>query len=230
MPGACGSSACRRQLGDQVFIKTGCVQNSRLWLWQIALTQPKFALLNLLAIVALFLLCAALGLSLSIRRSAWRDAHVGWPYYARKPIASPHQVLYQRLVVALPGHIVMSHVPVGGVIGVRRGIDFELWDKRIRHLYYDFVVCTQDATVLTAIELDDKPESEKLRANSDWIKARASAAASVQLIRWRAKALPDQAAIQQAVGELEMHYAGGISANPCWWPPMASTSANPPLP
>lgn len=170
--------------------------------------------MNLLAIVALFLLCAALAFSFSLRRSAWRDTHVAWPYYARKPLASPEHVLYQRLVAALPGHIVMFHVPLDSVLGVKRGIDLGLWEKRIHHLHYDFVVCTPEAIVLAAIELDGKTTHEN--AQADWFKDRASAAAGFQLIRWPARALPDQAAIQQVVGELETQYAEGFST--LWWP------------
>ena len=184
--------------------------------------------MNLLAFATLLLLCAALGLSLSVRRSAWRDVHVAWPYCTRKPLASPHQVLYRRLVAALPGHIVMFQVPVVGVLGVKRVIDSEVWNKRIRHLHFDFVICTQDASVLAVIELDDKTGNEKVRA--EWIKERACTSAGVQMIRWQAKALPDQAAIQQAVGELETQYAQGLGANPCWWPPMSSAGGNSPIP
>ena len=33
-----------------------------------------------------------------------------WPYHARKPLSAPEQVLYFRLVKALPEHIVLAQV------------------------------------------------------------------------------------------------------------------------
>jgi hypothetical protein len=74
--------------------------------------------LNLLTLDTLLLLCAALVASVSLRRKAWRDADVAWPFYGKKPLASPEHVLYQRLVTSLPGHIILSQVPVTGVLGV----------------------------------------------------------------------------------------------------------------
>jgi hypothetical protein len=174
--------------------------------------------LNPFTIAALLLLCAALGVSLFQRRSAWRDASAAWPFYAKKPLASPAQVVYQRLVSALPGHLVLSRVPVSGVLGVKRGFDVDVWKPRLRHLEYDFVVCSKDATVLAAIVLDDQPRSAKDASNADGIKERASAAAGVRLIRWQAKALPDMAEIQELFGELQIPSFEdlGSSANQSW--------------
>jgi hypothetical protein len=131
----------------------------------------------------------------------------------------------------LPGHIVLFRVPVSGVLGVKRGFDFDAWGKRIRHLQYDFVVCAKDATVLAAIELFDKPGNEKAHTRSDWIKAQASAAAGVQLMRWQAKALPDQAAIQALFGEIPMPTLEeiGSSANQSWWPAVSIAKPDPPF-
>lgn len=185
---------------------------------------------NPFALVALLLLCAALVLRLHQRRNAWRDAGAVWPYYAKKPLASPEQVLYQRLVTALPGHIVLSRVPVSSVLGVKRGSDFGRWNQRIHHLHYDFVVCSKDANVLAAIALEGKQHSPQEHARATGIKERASAAAGVQLLRWQAKALPDPVAIQEILGAMELPLATGMqaSANQSWWPPLSSTARNAP--
>jgi hypothetical protein len=133
-------------------------------------------------------------------------------------------------VHTLPGHIILFQVPVSGVLGVKRGFDFERWSQRIRRLQYDFVVCAKDATVLAAIELDDTPGSDIARNSADWIKERASAAAGIRLLRWQAKALPDPAAILELFGELELPLAEDValSANQSWWPPLSSSRRHAP--
>ena len=124
-----------------------------------------------------------------------------WPFYARRPLSQPEQVLYHRLVKALPEHIVLAQVQVSRVLGVKKGFNFHQWNNRINRLSYDFVVCGKDSTVLAAIELDDKSHEGAARAETDRKKEKATAAASLRLIRWHVKSLPDQAAIQAAFAE-----------------------------
>ena len=187
--------------------------------------------MNPLVLLLVLLLCALLLLRLSQRRRARRAGRGPWPFYAKRPLASPEQVLYQRLVSALPGCMVLSGVELSSVLGVKRGADLARWNKRIRHLRYDFVVCARDATVLAAIDLEDTASrSAGDSARADRIKGRASAAAGVRLLRWQARALPDQAAIEAAFGELQMPFFEEIasSANQSWWPPISSAARHPP--
>jgi hypothetical protein len=182
--------------------------------------------LNPFAIAVVLLLGAILCVRVSNRRKAWHDAKVPWPFYAKTPLAGPAQVLYQRLVSALPGHIVLSGVAVSDVLGVKRGFDFGIWNRRIRGLRYDFVVYAPYATLLTAIELEDKPRSALERSQADAIKQRASAVAGVRLLRWQAKALPDQDAIRGAFSEPPLAQDDSTSANQSWWPPLPSSGKN----
>ena len=139
--------------------------------------------MNLFAIATLLLLCVVLGLHLNRRRAAKRNAREPWPFYAKRPLAGPEQVLHQRLVTALPGFIVMSRVPVSGVLGIKRGHNIKTWTLRIRHLQYDFVVCSKDATVVAAIKLEASARRDIRKASADQFKDRASAAAGVRLLR-----------------------------------------------
>ena len=66
----------------------------------------------------------------------------------------PEQLLYHRLVRALPEHIVLAQVQASRVLGVKKGYRFHEWSNRINRLSYDFVVCGKDSTVIAAIELD----------------------------------------------------------------------------
>lgn len=121
-----------------------------------------------------------------------------WPFYAKRPLTHPEQVLYHRLVRALPEHIVLAQVQVSRVLGVKKGYNFGEWNNRINRLSYDFVICAKDATVLAAVELDDKTHERSDRKATDDKKNRATAAAGVRLLRWNVKAFPDETAIRSA--------------------------------
>ena len=120
-----------------------------------------------------------------------------WPFYVKKPLSQPEQVLYHRLIRALPEHIVLAQVQVSRVLGVKKGSNFNEWNNRINRLSYDFVVCGKDATVIAAIELDDKTHESKTRAATDEKKNKASADAGLRLIRWHVRSLPTEEAIRQ---------------------------------
>ena len=189
----------------------------------------KFAPLTLPSLSPLLLvllLCALLALRLLRLREIARASTTPWPLAVRRPLASPEQVLYQRLVSALPGCTVLHRVALGEVIGVRPGADSRRWSARMRHLHYDFVVCSASATVLAAIVLDDATHSR--RANR--IRAQASASAGLRLLRWQRKALPDRAAIQAALGEAPrpLFEEPASDTNPSWWPAAPGSGRLPP--
>lgn len=133
------------------------------------------------------------------RRSLSSSDAAPWPFYAKKPLTQPEEVLYHRLVDALPDHIVHAQVQLSRILGVKRGSNFHQWNNRINRLSVDFLVCGKDGTVLLAIELDDKSHDRPARVEADNRKARALAAAGVRLVRWRVNALPDKAAIARSI-------------------------------
>ena len=152
---------------------------------------------TLLVVLSIFVI-AVLALAMLKRRGPTEKHEGPWPFYAKRPLSPPEQVLYHRLIKALPEHIVLAQVQVSRVLGVKKGFNFHEWNNRINRLSYDFVVCAKDSTVLAAIELDDKSHEGAVRADTDAKKDKASHAAGVRLIRWHVKTLPDQAAIQAA--------------------------------
>ena len=159
-----------------------------------------FSLESLKVALLLLLLFAIAIVALVVikKRSLVSIADGAWPYYAKRPLSPPEQVLYHRLVASLPEHIVMAQVQVSRVLGVKKGFNFHEWNNRINRMSYDFVVCTKDSTVVAAIELDDKSHESPVRAVIDKKKEKATAAAGIRLIRWHVKSLPDHAAIRAA--------------------------------
>jgi len=169
----------------------------------------KFPLLVLLLVVL-----ALVALVVLKKRGLLAGAKGEWPFYAKRPLSQPEQVLYHRLVKALPEHIVLAQVQVSRVLGVKKGFSFNEWNNRINRLSYDFVVCSRDSTVQAAIELDDKSHDAPSRADTDRKKERATSAAGIRLVRWQAKSLPNEAAIQAAFLEKQPVSAIGVERQP----------------
>ena len=149
--------------------------------------------------VVLFLLVLAVAVLLYLKKQGFLEGSGSgpWPFYVKKPLTQPEQVLYHRLVKALPEHIVLAQVQVSRILGVKKGSSFNEWNNRINRLSYDFVVCSKDSTVLAAVELDDKSHESKRRTTTDEKKNKATADAGLRLIRWNVKALPDESAIRR---------------------------------
>ena len=122
-----------------------------------------------------------------------------WPFYLKRPLTRPEQVLYFRLTNALPEHIVLAQMQLSRFLGVEKGYDFRAWYNRINRMSADFLVCGKDATVLVAIELDDKTHEAEYRQLTDAKKEKALSAAGVKLIRWRTTDLPDDTTIRREV-------------------------------
>jgi hypothetical protein len=110
-----------------------------------------------------------------------------WPFYAKKPLSNPEQVLYFRLVETLPDHIVLAQVQLSRLLGVKKGHNVQSWNNRINRMSADFVVCAKDASILAVVELDDASHKKADRQDADARTAKAL------------DALPDAAAIKTAL-------------------------------
>ncbi|MFZ3017414.1 MAG: DUF2726 domain-containing protein [Gallionella sp.] len=135
------------------------------------------------------------------QRSGLGDGEVEWPFYAKKPLTQPEQVLYHRLVSALPDHIVLAQVQLSRILGVKQGNNFHEWNNRINRMSLDFVVCGKDSSIIAAIELDDKTHEKASRKEADDKKNKALSSAGIKLVRWQVNALPDDAAIRLALAK-----------------------------
>lgn len=150
--------------------------------------------------IALVLIVVGLlaGVALLFRRSRRTRNDGGWPFYLKKPLTRPEQVLYHRLVKTLPECIVLAQVQASRVLGVKKGVNFGTWNNRINRLSLDFVVCLKDSTVVAVVELDDSSHDRADRREADRRKERALKSAGVAFIRWSVSAMPNEAAIRAA--------------------------------
>lgn len=122
-----------------------------------------------------------------------------WPFYAKKPLSKPEQILYFRLTEALPEHIILAQVQLSRFLGVKKGHNYRSWSNRINRMSADFVVCNKDSSIVAAIELDDASHQKPDRQAADAKKDKALQAAEIKILRWQAKAMPDVSAIKAAL-------------------------------
>lgn len=156
---------------------------------------PQFVLISILIVAIMLLFREQIFKKKTPLQTDWNDE---WPFYAKQLLSQPEQVLFHRLVNALPDYIILAQVQVSQVLGVHKGFSFYEWNNRINRLSYDFVVCKKDSSVFAVIELDDKSHESAERVEADKRKDRATAAAGIRMIRWHVKSMPDETMIEGA--------------------------------
>jgi len=147
--------------------------------------------------IFLILLVAVIAFLVFIKPKSQKnsDAEI-WPFYAKKPLSQPEQVLYFRLIQAFPEHIILAQVQLSQLLGVKKGNNYQSWLNRINRMSADFVVCNKDASIVAVIELDDTTHQRTDRQAADAKKDKAFNAAEIRVIRWQVKSIPDITTIQ----------------------------------
>jgi very-short-patch-repair endonuclease len=150
-------------------------------------------------LAVLVIVVVALAIAAVLVRSKRAASDGPWPFFAKKPLTQPEQVLYFRLVRALPESIVLAQVQLSRLLGVKKRADYQSWLNRISQMSADFVVCAKDASVLAVIELDDASHQSERRKAADEKKTRALEAAGIKLVRWNVRELPDDPEIRASL-------------------------------
>jgi len=122
-----------------------------------------------------------------------------WPFYAKKPLTQPEQVLYFRLTKALPDHIILAQVQLSRFLGVKKGNNFQAWYDRVNRMSADFLVCRKDSSIVAVVELDDASHERRDRQSADAKKDKAFSSAGIRVVRWQATVLPDEVTIKAAL-------------------------------
>ena len=97
-------------------------------------------------------------------------------YEQKRPLSEAEQVLYWRLVEALPECIVMAQVPFTRFMkpasgGKMASPHLRAANARIAHKSVDFLVCLRDFTVVAAVELDETHDIERVTTNDEFLKS-----------------------------------------------------------
>ncbi|HVJ38863.1 MAG TPA: DUF2726 domain-containing protein [Stenotrophomonas sp.] len=131
--------------------------------------------------------------------AASRKGPGAWPFYAKRVLSDAEQVLYWRLVEALPEEVVLAQVQLSRFLGVKKGHKRMQWLNRVNQKSADFVVCKKNFAVVTVIELDDSTHLRPARRKADADKERAITAAGLTLLRWNVNKMPSVGEIRQIV-------------------------------
>ncbi|UOO89261.1 DUF2726 domain-containing protein [Vitreoscilla massiliensis] len=158
----------------------------------------------ILIIFALFVLVAILFLIFVATLKNKKDFSTDkapWPFYSKRPLSRPEQVMYFRLIEALPDFVVLPQVGLSRFLGVKKGNNFGQWFNRINRMSVDFLVCSKDFKIISAIELDDSTHNDENRKIADAKKDKALDSAGVQIIRWQVTNLPDVENIKKLISD-----------------------------
>lgn len=148
-------------------------------------------------LLVLVMIIVIVGL-LKVKSQDISGGHDIWPFYAKKPLSPAEQILYFRLVEALPDYIVLAQVQLSRFLGVKKGHNYQSWSNRINRMSADFVICKKDASIVAVIELDDSTHQKLNRQVADNKKDKALEAAEIKVVRWQAKSIPDLSEIKAA--------------------------------
>jgi very-short-patch-repair endonuclease len=151
------------------------------------------------AIAFLVLVALAIGFAAALLRARRSKGDSEWPFYAKKPLTQPEQILYFRLLSALPEHIVLAQVQLSRFLGVKKGANVQSWLNRISRMSADYVICQKDASVIAVVELDDASHQSDRRVTADAKKESALRAAGIKLFRWQVRELPDVTTIRTSL-------------------------------
>ncbi len=154
----------------------------------------------LIAVVLLLLFAAAV---IATRRGRALDGERLPIFRKSGPLTEMEQVLYWRLVEALPGYAVLAQVGLSRMIQIEKGPLWQTWFNKISRKSVDFVVCRKDMSVAAVFELDDGSHDREDRVRGDADKFVALQKAGYALIRWHVKKMPAVAEIVQTIQKIE---------------------------
>ena len=121
------------------------------------------------------------------------------PVTAKPLLSRPEQVLYGRLVRALPEHIILAQVALSQLLVVTRrdaAGRAQAISNGFRQLVADFVVCAPDFSAIAVVELDDRSHGRNAQRERDQRKDRFLQAAGIKVIRVSVGEMPNEAALK----------------------------------
>ncbi len=129
-------------------------------------------------------------------------------YFKKQPLSVPEQVMFHKLKLCLPNHIILAQVAFSQMIGAEDGTKKENDSKfaRAKQKVADFVICDKAFNIIAAIEIDDKSHKKETDEARDQILMEAG----IPTIRWKAVNLPNDGEIKQAIALLKCDSAGYV--------------------
>jgi hypothetical protein len=120
------------------------------------------------------------------------------PYKVKLVLSKPEQVLFHRIVAALPDCVVLAQVQMSSFLAVTAtGRVRQAALNRILMKSMDFLVCRKDLSIIAAIELQDGTHARQSRRKNDEFKRAALEAAHLRLVEYHVSRLPSLEEIKE---------------------------------
>lgn len=140
------------------------------------------------------------------RKSTDENTKDPLPYFRKKTLLNEkEQVLFHRLIEAMPTCYVMAQVRLADIVGIKKCKSWQSWFNKINRKSVDFVICDKSFAVLACIELDGKTHAQEERQKADENKDEALKAAGIPIIRIEASKLPSTEEIKILLENAVLH-------------------------
>jgi Protein of unknown function (DUF2726) len=118
------------------------------------------------------------------------DTIQAWPPQAVRVMTLGERQAYEILKRALPGHVILSQVPLSRFISVPTRNPYTLWLQRAGRLAVDLLVCDYSSRAVVAVEVRTADESKRSAKRHNRL-VQVLRAAGVQVLEWDEDNLPD---------------------------------------
>jgi hypothetical protein len=130
------------------------------------------------------------------QREEGLDTIQAWPPQAVRVMTLGERQAYEVLKRALPGHVILSQVPLSRFISVPTRNPYQLWLQRAGRLAVDLLVCDYSSRAVAAVEVRTADESKRSAKRHQRL-VQVLRAAGVQVLEWDEDALPDVAVARE---------------------------------
>jgi hypothetical protein len=130
------------------------------------------------------------------QREEGLDTVQAWPPQAVRVMTLGERQAYEVLKRALPGHVILSQVPLSRFISVPTRNPYQLWLQRAGRLAVDLLVCDYSSRAVAAVEVRTADESKRSAKRHQRL-VQVLRAAGVQVFEWDEDDLPDVVAARE---------------------------------
>jgi Protein of unknown function (DUF2726) len=124
------------------------------------------------------------------QREEGLDTIQAWPPQAVRVMTLGERQAYEVLKRALPGHVILSQVPLSRFISVPTRNPYHLWLQRAGRLAVDLLVCDYSSRAVAAVEVRTADESKRSAKRHQRL-VQVLRAAGVQVLEWDEDNLPE---------------------------------------
>jgi Protein of unknown function (DUF2726) len=124
------------------------------------------------------------------QREEGLDTIQAWPPQAVRVMTLGERQAYEVLKRALPGHVILSQVPLSRFISVPTRNPYTLWLQRAGRLAVDLLVCDYSSRAVAAVEVRTADESKRSAKRHERL-VQVLRAAGVRVFEWDEDNLPE---------------------------------------